>query len=131
MADDRRGPGPLVDYERAAGRYESGRALADEVLDHMPPAGAARARARMPTAAALAAAFTVGGFRLADTAEVTEALRVDGTQGAAWVERRRHADTFLGALTPGEVEATKASLLAQGDTRQPPGVISVLAFARP
>lgn len=43
----------------------------------------------------------------------------------------RHADTLLGALTPGEVEATKASLLAQGDTRQPPGVISVLAFARP
>lgn len=259
MADDRSGPGPLVDYERAAERYESGRALADEVLadwhaavdglagvppiagahvldlgagtgifsrawvawgaatvvavepasgmrgqavardpapvthvagraealpvraaavdvawlstvvhhiadlpaavaevarvvrpggaalvrnympdrgraavlDHMPPAGAARAKARMPTAAALTATFTAGGFRATGACEVTEALRVDGTQGAAWVERMRHADTLLGALTPDEVEATKASLLAQGDTPQRAGVISLLAFARP
>ena len=258
-ADDRRGPGPLVDYERAAGRYESGRALADDtldrwraaveglagappvagarvldlgagtgifsrawlawgaasvvavepasamrgqavardpasvahvagraeslpvrpaavdvawlstvvhhladlqtavaelarvvrpggaalvrnfmpdrgraaVLDHMPPAGAARARARMPSAAALADAFTSGGFRAGGAADVTEVRRFDGAQGAAWVEAMRDADTLLGALTPDEVEATKASLLAQADTPQPPGVISVLAFTRP
>jgi hypothetical protein len=101
------------------------------ILDHMPPAGAARAQARMPTAAAITAAFTAGGFRPAGAADVTEALRFTGTQGAAWVERMRDADTLLGALTPDEVDATKASLAAEGDRRLPPGVISVLAFTPP
>jgi ubiquinone/menaquinone biosynthesis C-methylase UbiE len=101
------------------------------ILDHMPPAAAARARARMPAATAIAAAFAAGGFRPAGGADVTETLRFTGTQGADWVERMRHADTLLGALTPDEVEATKASLAAQGDTLLPPGVVSLLAFATP
>jgi SAM-dependent methyltransferase len=99
------------------------------ILEHMPPAGAARARARMPTAAAITAAFAAGGFRPAGAADVTEALRFTGKQGAEWIERMRDADTLLGALTPDEVEATKASVAAAGDERLPPGVVSVLAFA--
>jgi SAM-dependent methyltransferase len=101
------------------------------VLDHMPPAGAARARARMPSARAVTAAFTAGGFAAAGGAEVAEALRYTGTQGAAWVESMRGADTLLGALTSDEVEATKASLAACGDALLPPSVLTVLAFRHP
>ena len=100
------------------------------ILEHMPPAGAARAQARMPTAAAITAAFTAGGFTAAGGAEVVEALRTDGTRGAEWVEAMRDRDTLLCALTDDELEATKASLAARGDEVQPPGILTVLAFRR-
>ena len=84
----------------------------------------------MPTAAAITAAFTAGGFAAAGGAEVVEALRTDGTRGAEWVEAMRDRDTLLGALTDEELEATKASLAARGDEVQPPGILTVLAFRR-
>ncbi len=101
------------------------------VLEHMPPAGAARARARMLTATAIADALAAGGFVAGGGAEVAEDLCTSGTQGAAWVEAMRDRDTLLGALTGDEVEATKASLAARGDELQAPGILSVLAFRRP
>lgn len=97
-------------------------------LDHMPPAGGRRAVARLPRSTAIAEAFRAGGLRLVAAADVAEDRGATGTATAAWVEAMREADTLLGALTPDEVEATKASLAALGDARLPPTVITVLAF---
>lgn len=98
-------------------------------LDWLP--GADRARARFPSAAAVARTFEAQALRLLDAIEVPESRRHSRGEAAAWIERMRDADSLLTALTAAEIGAGTAALRAEPGELLAPIELTLLTFRRP
>src|SRR5262249_23025745 len=75
-----------------------------------PFPGAARARARFPTAERVVTTFTAGGLTARDAREVQDLRGITRGDAATWADGMRTADTLLTALTGEEIDAGIASL---------------------
>jgi SAM-dependent methyltransferase len=87
-------------------------------LDFMP--GAARARARFPTTARLAAVLRPAGLGVVDVVDVPEPEGPRAHEAADWIARMRHADSLLTALRDDEITSGLAALRALGEARLEP-----------
>ena len=98
-------------------------------LDWLP--GAARARARFPTAGGAVRSFAAAGLEPRAAVEVPDARRYSREEAAAWIERMRDADSLLTALTPAEIDDGLAALRAEPGVLLPPLALTLLTFVTP